>query len=176
MIKKWSKFNEAIGVSRGLFVLEDVKKSLENHLDNIREVLMDFEDLGIIKYNASIHGKYDHIIDYYFDPKGNEDRQIDIANKEQFLDYISVQIIRNVSPFHQYKVCILAHINFPAENDMHEGPLIDSEGIKLFDDLLSANGRLIDKGYNIKLNLNIVRVDGSIYNHKPIVFKIYFQL
>ena len=45
------------------------------------------------------------------------------------------------------------------------------EGIKLFDDMLTANSRLIDSGYDVKMDLN-----SNHGQYKPVKFLIYFNI
>ena len=69
------------------------------------------------------------------------------------------------------KVCIIVDIKLPGEPNEFGSTVIGNEGIKLFDDMLTANSRLIESGYDVKLDLN-----ASHAKYKPVKFLIYFDL
>ena len=69
------------------------------------------------------------------------------------------------------KVCIIVDIKLPGEPNEFGSTVIGNDGIKLFEDILIANSRLIDMEFDVKLDLN-----GSHPEYKPAKFLIYFDL
>jgi hypothetical protein len=69
------------------------------------------------------------------------------------------------------KVCIIVDIKLPGEENEFGSTVIGNEGIKLFDDILTANSRLIDGEYDVKMDLN-----SNHHQYKPVKFLIYFNL
>jgi hypothetical protein len=59
----------------------------------------------------------------------------------------------------------------PGESNEFGSTVIGNEGIRLFDDMLTANSRLIDMEFDVKLDLN-----GNHPEYKPVKFLIYFDL
>jgi len=166
MIKSWSKFNESSN---------ELRSQLEEKLIEVRDVFADFEDMGIISYGIIASG---YEIGSYgqFNPK--EAREGDF---ERFLDFIipTIQIGMtrgNIGAVTRYKVtdedyCIITDIKLPAKPTKFGSTVLGNEGIKIFEDILVANSRLIDAGYNVKLDLN-----ASHNAYKPVKFLIYFNL
>ena len=166
MIKSWSKFNESSNELRG---------QLAEKLLEVRDVFADFEDMGIISYGIITSG-YERGSYGQFNPK--EAREGDF---ERFLDFIipTIQIgltRGNIGAVSRYKTtdedyCIITDIKLPAKPTEFGSTLLGNEGIKIFEDILVANSRLIDAGYNVKLDLN-----ASHNAYKPLKFLIYFNL
>lgn len=166
MIKDWSNFNEKLYPG-------DVYDILENNLSTIRDVFTDFEDMNIVAYQISVVNGEDRgnhpnqkmgmefEIGYTFRPNDDLDK---------FLHFCC-HLIRGGD-----KACINVDLKFPGEKDKYKlhnsGDIqLDSDGIKLLDDILTANSRLTEQGYDVKLNLN-----SNHHEYKPMRFKIYFKV
>lgn len=163
MIKSWSKFNENVGGLKGLLL---------DKLSEVRDVFSDFEDLDIITYTivASGYERGDYVT---FDPqRGNFDRFMD-----NITAIVQLGITKdNIGAITKYKVtdkdlCIITNIKLMGETNAFNSTLLNNDGIKLFEDILIANSRLIDMGFDVKLDLN-----GNHPEHKPVKFLIYFDL
>jgi hypothetical protein len=157
MIKRWSTFNENTSNSKELIS----SKFLE-----IREVFLDFEDMGIISYSLVSPG-FERGGYISFDPKRGD--------VNRFLDY-QLPVIISTSELGTKskkldKVCIIVDIKLPGESNEFGSTVIGNEGIRLFDDMLTANSRLIDMEFDVKLDLN-----GNHPEYKPVKFLIYFDL
>ena len=59
----------------------------------------------------------------------------------------------------------------PGEENEFGSTVIGNEGIKLFDDILTANSRLIDSEYDIKMDLN-----SNHGKYKPVKFLLYSNI
>ena len=55
MIERWSTFNENSDVPK--FDSKFVKSKLSDKLMEVREVFIDFEDMGIVSYTVVVSGK-----------------------------------------------------------------------------------------------------------------------
>jgi len=159
MIKRWSTFNENTSNSKELIS----SKFLE-----IREVFLDFEDMGIISYSLVSPG-FERGGYISFDPK--------VGDVNRFLDFqlptltFSKRHLGVLTSDKLDKVCIIVDIKLPGEPNEFGSTIIGNEGIRLFDDMLTANSRLIEAGYDVKLDLN-----ASHAKYKPVKFLIYFDL
>ena len=161
MIKRWSTFNENTNISREFIS----SKFLE-----VREVFLDFEDMGIISYSMVLPG-FERGGYLSFDPK--------VGDVNRFLDFQLPTLNLTFSKRHLgvltsdklNKVCIIVDIKLPGESNEFGSTIIGNEGIRLFDDMLTANSRLIEAGYDVKLDLN-----ASHAKYKPVKFLIYFDL
>ena len=161
MIKRWSTFNENTNISREFIS----SKFLE-----VREVFLDFEDIGIISYSMVLPG-FERGGYLSFDPK--------VGDVNRFLDFQLPTLNLTFSKRHLGvltsdkldKVCIIVDIKLPGESNEFGSTIIGNEGIRLFDDMLTANSRLIEAGYDVKLDLN-----ASHGKYKPVKFLIYFDL
>jgi uncharacterized protein YunC (DUF1805 family) len=158
MIKRWSTFNENTNIS---------KEVISSKFLEVREVFLEFEDMGIISYSmvpSSFErgGRAHHRRGYIsFDPKAGD--------INRFLDFQLPTL--TVTSEKLEKVCIIVDIKLPGEQNEFGSTVIGNEGIKLFDDMLTANSRLIEAGYDVKMDLN-----GSNGQYKPVKFLIYFNL
>ena len=157
MIKRWSTFNENI---------DDVTSFIKSKVDEVREIFTDFEDMNIVSYSIIKNGEKSG---YNFNPKtGDYDRWLDFC-----IPGIAYALSdKNIN----IKICIISEIKLPAEqnsgvDELPKYSVINSEGIKLFEDILTANSRLIDSGYDIKLDMN-----GNHHEYKPVKFLIYFNI
>jgi hypothetical protein len=151
MIKRWSTFNENTNIS---------KEVISSKFLEVREVFLDFEDMGIISYSMVSPG-FERGGYISFDPK--------VGDINRFLDFQLPTLTiksRNLD-----KVCIIVDIKLPGESNEFGSTVIGNEGIKLFDDMLTANSRLIEAGYDVKMDLN-----ASHGQYKPVKFLIYFNL
>lgn len=154
MIKRWYTFNENV---------DDITSFIKSKVDEIREIFTDFEDMGIVSY-ALIKGGEERGVGYTFDPKtGNYDNWLEFCIPGIRYEYKNKKS--------DLQVCIIAHIKLPSEQNEFGSSVVNSEGIKLFEDILTANSRLIDAGYDIKLDLN-----SSHHQYKPAKFLIYFNI
>ena len=161
MIKRWSTFNENTNIS---------KEFISSKFFEVREVFLDFEDMGIISYSMVLPG-FERGGYLSFDPK--------VGDVNRFLDFQLPTLNLTFSKRHLGvltsdkldKVCIIVDIKLPGEPNEFGSTVIGNEGIKLFDDMLTANSRLIEAGYDVKLDLN-----ASHGKYKPVKFLIYFDL
>lgn len=164
MIKNWSKFNEK---SEFKSTEEYDRDELIDHANVVRDNFMDFEDLGIVEsygfgYSGSIKStKYEPKCGFSFTPGGR--LSIDQVI-EEWVNFFKLDggIQRN-----ERRPFIKVDIKFPSEGN---SSIINSEGIKLFENVLEVNSRLVDMGYDIKLDMN-----GSHPQYKPMTFKFYFK-
>ena len=163
MIKSWSKFNENA---------DGLRDQLSEKLSEVRDVFSDFEDLDIITYTivASGYERGDYIT---FDPqRGNFDRFMD-----NITPIVQLGISKdNIGAITKYKVtdknfCIITSIKLMGETNAFKSTVLNNSGIKLFEDILIANSRLIDMRFDVKLDLN-----GLHPEYKPAKFLIYFDL
>jgi hypothetical protein len=116
--------------------------------------------MGIISYSMVSPG-FERGGYISFDPK--------VGDINRFLDFQLPTLTiksRNLD-----KVCIIVDIKLPGESNEFGSTVIGNEGIKLFDDMLTANSRLIEAGYDVKLDLN-----ASHGQYKPVKFLIYFNI
>lgn len=163
MIKRWSTFNENSDEPK--FDSKFVRSKLSDKLMEVREVFMDFEDMGIVSYTAVVSG-WEASGYSSFDPKRGD--------FERFLDYITPTLslgLRKTSKVSDKNICIIVDIKLPGESNEFGSTVIGNEGIKLFDDMLTANSRLIDGEYDVKMDLN-----SNHSQYKPVKFLIYFNI
>ena len=165
MIKRWSTFNENSDNSK-----DNSKEVISSKFHEVREVFLDFEDMGIISYSMVLPG-FERGGYISFDPK--------VGDVNRFLDFQLPTLNLTFSKRHLgvltsdklNKVCIIVDIKLPGEPNEFGSTIIGNEGIRLFDDMLTANSRLIEAGYDVKLDLN-----ASHGKYKPVKFLIYFDL
>jgi hypothetical protein len=158
MISNWQKFNESD---------DNLKEILLDNFSKIREVFYEFEDMKMISYSFT---KYASNLPrtitpiscgYVFTPGGDQNESEKINH---FIEFVEPQIRLMKNNLVRLNV----DIKFPTiDKDCTIGP----DGILLFEDLLTANSRLIGMGYNVELSLN-----GSHPDYKPMMFKIKFEL
>jgi hypothetical protein len=151
MIKRWSTFNENS---------DSAKEIISSKFLEVREVFLDFEDMGIISYSMVSPG-FERGGYISFDPKRGD--------VNRFLDFQLPTL--TVTSKKLEKVCIIVDIKLPGESNEFGSTVIGNEGIKLFDDMLTANSRLIESGYDVKMDLN-----ASHGQYKPVKFLIYFNI
>ena len=151
MINRWSTFNENY---------DGAKEIISSKFLEVREVFLDFEDMGIISYSMVSPG-FERGGYISFDPK--------VGDVNRFLDYQLPTL--TVKSRKLNKVCIIVDIKLPGESNEFGSTVIGNEGIRLFDDMLTANSRLIEAGYDVKLDLN-----ASHSQYKPVKFLIYFNI
>ena len=157
MIRRWSSFNESSNNS---------KEIIKSKFIEVREFFIDFEDMGIISYSMVSPG-FERGGYISFNPK--------VGDVNRFLDF-QLPVIISTSELGTKskkldKVCIIVDIKLPGESNEFGSTVIGNEGIRLFDDMLTANSRLIDAGYDVKLDLN-----ASHGQYKPVKFLVYFNL
>lgn len=180
MIKTWSKFNENNS--------DDFKKKLTEKMMEVRDLFLDFEDMDIISYSITTNG-YERGVAVGFNPK--------TGDFNRFMDMITPSVKYGLEPDENFggpgktqrlrmlgsrsrneltdkAVCIIADIKIPAKSQAfltEFGSLIQGDGIKLLEDILVANSRLIDSGYDVMLDLN-----RGHNQYKPAKFLIYFNI
>lgn len=170
MIKSWSKFNESSS--------DDLRSQLASKLTEVRDVFTEFEDMGIISYGIIASG-YERGGYGQFNPSSS--RSTNEGDFERFLDFITPTVKlgmsrSNIGATPKYKVidkdyCIITDIKLPGEPTEFGSTVLGIDGIKIFEDILVANSRLIDAGYDVRLDLN-----ASHNAYKPVKFLIYFNL
>ena len=151
MIRRWSTFNENS---------DNSKEVISSKFLEVREVFLDFEDMGIISYSLVSPG-FERGGYISFDPK--------VGDVNRFLDFQLPTLISTSKKLD--KVCIIVDIKLPGESNEFGSTVIGNESIRLFDDMLTANSRLIESGYDVKLDLN-----ASHGQYKPVKFLIYFNI
>ena len=123
--------------------------------------------MGIISYSMVLPG-FERGGYISFDPK--------VGDVNRFLDFqlptltFSKRHLGVLTSDKLDKVCIIVDIKLPGEPNEFGSTIIGNEGIRLFDDMLTANSRLIEAGYDVKLDLN-----ASHGKYKPVKFLIYFD-
>jgi hypothetical protein len=154
MISNWQKFNESDN---------NLKEILLDNFSKIREVFYEFEDMNMVSYSFNKYiGSAAISCGYVFTP-GQYQNETERIN--HFIEFVEPQIS---SLLGGNLVRLNVDIKFPTiDNFCTIGP----DGILLFEDLLTANSRLIGMGYNVELSLN-----GSHPDYKPMMFKIKFEL
>jgi hypothetical protein len=157
MIERWSTFNENTSNS---------KEIISSKFIEVRDLFLDFEDMGIVSYSMVSPG-FERGGYLSFDPK--------VGDINRFLDF-QLPVLISTSELGTKsrkldQVCIIVDIKLPGEQNEFGSTVIGNEGIKLFDDMLTANSRLIDAGYDVKMDLN-----SSHGQYKPVKFLIYFSL
>lgn len=163
MIKTWTKFNENTS--------GDLRSKLVEKLTEVRDFFIEFEDMGIITYTIIASGfERGGYVD--FDPKrGDFERFLDMITPTIKFGFDSVMRTGRKYKVSEKDFCIIADIKIPGESNEFGSTVIGNEGIKLFEDILVANSRLIDVGYDVKLDLN-----ANHGQYKPVKFLIYFNL
>lgn len=164
MIKRWSIFNESS---------DNDKEIIKNKFIEVREIFLDFEDMDIITSYSIIDFLSNMSIS--FNPKRDD---VDV-----FIDTRLNLLLSRIPPaphggggnatriksLKKQKIYIIVDIKLPGEENEFGSTVIGNESIKLFDDILTANSRLIDSGYDVKMDLN-----GNHHQYKPVKFLIYF--
>ena len=163
MIKSWSKFNENV---------DGLKDQLSKKLSEVRDVFSELEDLDIITYTIVASG-YERGDYTNFDPqRGNFDMFINTITPTVQLGLSK----DNIGAITKYKVtdkdlCIITSVKLVGETNAFGSTVLNNDGIKLFEDIIIANSRLIDMGFDVKLDLN-----GNHPQYKPVKFLIYSNL
>ena len=157
MIKRWSTFNENS---------DNSKEVISSKFLEVREVFLDFEDMGIISYSLVSPG-FERGGYISFDPKRGD--------VNRFLDF-QLPVIISTSELGTKskkldKVCIIVDIKLPGEPNEFGSTVIGNEGIRLFEDILISNSRLTDMGFDVKLDLN-----GNHPKYKPAKFLILYTM
>jgi hypothetical protein len=182
MIKRWSIFNESSDYTKP--DSKFIRSKVSDKLMEIREVFMDFEDMGIVSYSVVFSG-YENGRYSSFNPKrGDFESFLDnitstlslgLTKDEDLggpgLDDKYKAIGRKTAKVSDKNICIIADIQLPGEENEFGSTVIGNDGIKLFDDILTANSRLIDINYDVKMDLN-----SNHHQYKPVKFLIYFNL
>lgn len=164
MLNNWSKFNEK---SEFKSTEEYDREELIEHVNVVRDNFIDFEDIGIIEsysfgYSGSIKNtNYQPTAGYSFIPGGRLTMDEVVEEWAKFFK-LDGGIERN-----ERKPFVMVRIKFPSEGN---NSIINSEGIKLFENVLEVNSRLVDMSYDIKLNMNATHAQ-----YKPMSFMIYFK-
>ena len=162
MIKRWSTFNEN-------FNFDSFKEDISSKFLEVREFFLDFEDMGIVSYTMVSPG-YERGGYISFDPKRGDVNRFLINQSSIIVSTTRIDDPKN-NPFEIKRVCIIVDIKLPGEQNEFGSTVIGNEGIRLFDDMLTANSRLIDAGYDVKMDLN-----SNHGEYKPVKFLVYFNL
>ena len=162
MIKRWSTFNEN-------FNFDSFKEDISSKFLEVREFFLDFEDMGIVSYTMVSPG-YERGGYISFDPKRGDVNRFLINQSSIIVSTTRIDDPKN-NPFEIKRVCIIVDIKLPGEQNEFGSTVIGNEGIRLFDDMLTANSRLIDAGYDVKMDLN-----SNHGEYKPVKFLVYFTL
>jgi hypothetical protein len=151
MIKRWFTFNESS---------DNDKEIIKNKFIEIREIFLDFEDNNTITSYSMVSSGGNRVV---FNPKKDD---VDVFLNQQ----IKSLFFTNHPLITMVKIYIIVDIKLPGEENEFGSTVIGNEGIKLFDDMLTANSRLIDSGYDVKMDLN-----SNHHQYKPVKFLIYFN-
>jgi hypothetical protein len=160
MIKNWYRFFESDSYTIEKFI---------DDFSNVRDIFGEFEDLSLVSYNVSTSDDTYHkspvphssrSIGYTFEPGDNRPFDNPIDKLNHFKDMIRYRVEK------AKHIIIEVNIKFPSIPN-HSGSLIDMEGIKLFEEILTASYRLKDIGYSVILDMNAVH-----HQYKPIKFII----
>lgn len=161
MIKNWYRFFESDSYTIDKFIDE---------FSNVRYIFSEFEDLSLVSYSVSTSDDTYHkspvphsyrSIGYTFKPGDNHPFDNPIDKLNHFKDMIS-HGVENTK-----HIIIEVNIKFPSIPNYGGRSLIDMEGIKSLEEILTASYRLKDIGYNVILDMN-----GSHHQYKPIKFII----
>lgn len=159
MIKNWYRFFENESYT--------IDKFMDEFLD-LREIFSEFEDLSLVSYNVSVSDDTYHRspvpqsyknIGYSFKPDDYHPFDNQSDKIKHFKDMIGYGVE------HAKHIIVEVNIKFPAIPNYGQGSLIDMEGIKSLEEILTASYRLKDKGYNVILDMN-----GNHHAYKPIKF------
>jgi len=164
MVKNWSKFNESS---------ENLEQFISDKFNEVRQTLIEFEDDGILgNYSIVIAGEESKASELTFNPKVGDFNRWFSFETSQIKNRIQFYNIENK------KICIIVNLKLPvsdkrigyrAVQDTYQ--VIDSEGIKKFEDILVANSRLTSSGYEVNFDLA-----ASHPEYKPLKMLIYFTI
>jgi hypothetical protein len=164
MLKNWSKFNENV---------DNFESVIEGKFSEIRDILIEFEDDGILNnYSILLSGEESKESGLTFNPK--------VGDFERWFSYCISQIKNRIEFFkvENATICIIANMKLPISNkrigyrdvqDYYQ--VMDSNGIKKFSDIITANSRLASSGYEVKFDLA-----ASHPEYKPLKMLIYFTI
>lgn len=165
MIKTWSIFNENN---------DNIKDVLLKKLSEVREFFYQFEDLDLINYSIVVSGNERSGL-IYFNPKNNLNNFIDyITPSIKFgrdINYLGTKPPKRPSFSDGKDFCIVCVIKLPGEPSEFGSTVIGTDGIELFDDIISGISRLKDLGYSVKLDFN-----ASHGEYKPLKILAYFNI
>ncbi len=146
MLKNWSKFNENV---------DNFESIIEGKFSEIRDILIEFEDDGILNnYSIVLAGEESKGGGLTFNPK--------VGDFERWFSYCVSQIKNRIELFkvENATICIIANMKLPVSNkkigyravqDTYQ--VMDSNGIKKFSDIVTANSRLASSGYEVNFDL-----------------------
>ena len=170
MLKNWSKFNENF---------DNLESVISDKFSEVRDILIEFEDDGILQnYSIVLGGEESKESGLTFNPKvGDFERWFSycisqIKNKYNFFNSIELFKVENAT------ICIIANMKLPISNkrigyravqDYYQ--VMDSNGIKKFSDIITANSRLASSGYEVNFDLA-----ASHPEYKPLKMLIYFTI
>ena len=164
MLKNWSKFNENV---------DNLESVISDKFSEVRDILIEFEDDGILhNYSIVLAGEESKAEGLTFNPK--------VGDLERWFSYCVSQIKNRIALFkvENTPICIIANMKLPVSNkrvgyravqDTYQ--VMDSNGIKKFEDILTANSRLTSAGYEVNFDLA-----ASHPEYKPLKMLIYFTI
>ena len=164
MLKNWSKFNENV---------DNLESVISDKFSEVRDILIEFEDDGILQnYAIVLGGEEFQGNGLIINPK--------VGDLERWFSYCVSQIKNRIAFFkvENTPICIIANMKLPVSNkrvgyravqDTYQ--VMDSNGIKKFSDILTANSRLTSAGYEVNFDLA-----ASHPEYKPLKMLIYFSI
>lgn len=166
MIKSWIKFNES---KHRDIALQEVRDKFQE----IRDILSDFEDDNMVSdFRLVLKGEETKDGGLAFNPKSGD--------FERWFGYVIPQIENRIFylGLEENILCFVANLRLPiVKHEIEQGraklttTVIDSEGIKKFEDILVINSRLVSTGYTVNYDLS-----ASHPEYKPMRMLIYFTI
>ena len=159
------RFNESIEQDIPQKTL-DIINEISEVFENVRDNFINFEDSGMLsEYRFIIRrGELFTSTSVVYSPIGFSTKRQNVT-KERFIESSS-SFYLHVSDSVKYKKFLGVEVHFPSGSN----GIIDSDGIKLFDDIVEINNRLSEK-YKVYLDMN-----GNHFGYKPMKFYIGFDL
>ena len=169
MIKNWSKFNENV---------DNLESVISDKFSEVRDVLTEFEDDGILQnYSIVLGGEESKGNGLTFNPITSTSK---VGDLERWFSYCVSQIKNRIELYkiENTPICIIVNMKLPVSNkrigyraiqDTYQ--VMDSNGIKKFEDILTANSRLTSAGYEVNFDLA-----ASHPEYKPLKMLIYFSI
>lgn len=166
MIKSWGKFNESKNRDTAL---SEVREKFQE----IRDIFADFEDGNMVgDYRLLIKGEEMGDGGLAFNPKSGD--------FERWFGFVISQIENRIFylGLEENTLCFVVNLRLPiVKHEIEQGrsklttTVIDSEGIKKFEDILVTNSRLTSEGYTVKYDLS-----SNHPEYKPLKMLIYFSV
>jgi len=134
-----------------LFESKVDESKIHEFFELVRSNFQELEDMGIV-------------LDYNYGKNGVELRgypSIRTIGRFYGRDSIWYKSLQNETN------CIIINLKLP----INENDLVDQDGIRVFDDILSINSRLSSDGYRIEYDMS-----GNHGNYKPMSIILYYNL